>query len=961
MKLDLSREFRLGVLIAAVCFASVLLLLVMGQLHGLDNWLYRSCFRLIGERPTPQEIVIVGIDPDSIAALGPSPWSLATHAKLLQRLDQAGARVVVFDTDYLSEISQSSNSPQQYDLFASAIKNAACATVLPAMIESGNDPNAATRFQSIARHAIGKGEIPRSVNLQPGRLLVPNPSLSAVADGIGGINVYPERDGVLRAMPVMFSYLNTLFPAMPLEAYRQWVGADLNQIRRDGNRLFVADEQFPLLSSGEMLINFFGGYQHFPIISAHEVFDENAQRLENYFKHRLVIVGPVIGATSKFFRTPAGDSISGVELNANAIASLLQKSMLRQVPAWAVVILMLILAALLAATVGRAGVFRGAMITVTVLAICFGLVFSLFAGNIWFPLGAPMLCTTLIGVALVVRSAAISDRLRVESDIRLQSRMQAITGVGRLISSTLAQEELLNEIMHWVEAELDVEAASLLLLDEDTQRLRFVVALGEKGDEVKDFTLELGEGIVGTVAQTGQPIIVNNVKNDPRRHKDIPQAIDYPLHSVLCVPMTFHGEVIGVIEVMNKQDNMPFTQYDSSLLTVIAQQSCMFLENARLYGILQNRVDYANAELRKANETLAAEKSRVETMVQGMIDGVIAADETDRIVLINEAAGRMLTIESPESVVDKPVLSVLKHRDIVRLWATPLATHDGILSEEVQFDGDRLQVLQVTVARVGTGAEMLGRLMLLTDVTEFKQIDQLKSDLIAFISHELKTPITNIDLYRQLLSSKLTGAEEIEMLDVIRRQIIRMTHMVEDFLNLSRIDADRKLPMNLEPYAGLRDMIDATFEVEGHGHSEHRFECDIIEPPPILWADRTKLEEILANLVGNAIKYSPDGGLVRVSTAIEGEMAHIAVKDKGIGISPTDQGQLFQRFQRVGAEQSRIRGTGVGLFISKRLVEAHGGQIWVESAEGEGSTFHFTIPICNGQDMEDSRDQNSPT
>ena len=960
MNLRVPRELTLGIVISVTVLVGVVFMLLAGMLQGMDYWLYSVCYKLRGERAAPEQIIIVSIDTDSMSELGPWPWPLDVHARLLRQLDAAGASVIVFDFKELAVLRAATAPAPGHEQFKAALAGSKCGTVLPFFIEEGTEADAGEKLKCLQEHALGTGRTPRHANLYPGRLLLPDADLQEACDGVGCLNVYQDRDLILRAVPTMVSYEDTLLPSLALESYRQFISVSRGSINRRTDTISVGDKTFPLLPSAEALVNFYGGYDHFRRASYSRVLKEPSDRLREQFANKLVLVAPPFGTGTGLFRTPAGALLPGAEVNANIIGNLLDGSVIRKAPLWAVIVLMAALTLLLSLTLPAAGVFRGTSVSVVVFALCFGLIFWRFTHNVWFPMAGPMLCIVLIGSALVIRSAAISDWLRTEANIRLQSRLQAITGVGRLIDSSLEREGLLNEIMRWVEAELDVEAASLLLLDERTKRLRFEVALGEKGDAVKDFTLALGEGIVGKVAQTGEPLMVNSAMDDPRSHPDIAKAIDYPVHNALCVPMFLRGEVIGVIEVMNKTNRMPFTDYDSALLTVISQQAGLFLENARLYSILQHRVDYANAELRGANQELASEKAKVDTMVQEMVDGVIATDEADRIVLLNEAAERMLGISAREAM-GEPVLATIRQPDLVRLWAMPLSPHGGSYTEEVEIGTDKSLALQVTVALVGSAEEIAGKCMILTDVTEFKQIDQLKTDLIGFVSHELKTPLTNIGLYTELVRDTVGAQEEkaAELVNVIGRQTIRMQHMVEDFLNVSRIEANRGLAMNTVRFDGLRPMIEDAVAIEGHGRDTHRFEIELPEPPPSLWVDRTKLEEILANLIGNAIKYSPNGGLVRIAAEVEDGMAHFSVSDEGVGISEADRAHLFQRFQRIGSSVSRVPGTGLGLFVCKHLVEAHGGRIWFESTQGEGSTFRFTLPVYSHQDQEDADEQGS--
>jgi PAS domain S-box-containing protein len=540
----------------------------------------------------------------------------------------------------------------------------------------------------------------------------------------------------------------------------------------------------------------------------------------------------------------------------------------------------------------------------------------------------------------------------VEDDTRLRT----IAAIGRLIDSSLDREELLKAIMQWVATELNVEACSLLLLDERKERLHFEVALGPKGDQAKGFTVAVGEGIVGLVAKTGEPIIINEALDDPRRNRDIAEAIDYQLEKVLCVPMTLHGEVVGVIEVMNRLDNLNFTAHDSSLLQVIAQQASMFLENARLYSVLQERVEYANAGLLAAMKQLRAEKARIDTLVEEMVDGVLAVDAENRIVLVNSVARDLLGLQSGK-LEDQPLSSLRLHPCLMELFSRPLGVETRSASEEIDLLEDGSRCIRATVAYIeGMAGEAAGKCAVFTDITHFKQLDQMKTDLVSFVSHELKTPLTSISLYGHLLREKIQAQSLEAALDnaaAIDRQATRMKHMVEDFLNLSRIEAGRPLDMFFQQLPQVRAFVEEVVMIEARTTHDHEFSLDIPHELPPLWADRGKLEEVLINLVNNAIKYSPDGGLIEVKLQPVNGMIEFSVKDSGLGIAPEEQCRLFQRFQRVCRDSAqRISGTGLGLFVCKALIEAHGGRIWFDSEPGHGSTFYFTVPLYKGQDKE---------
>lgn len=923
----------------------------LGWLRGLDSWLLSGSYAVRGAVPPEPSVVIVAVDITTERQLGNWPWTAERWTQILRTLRTAGVTQVVLDLPNPGRALELAQPTRQAidDLQAEI---AAGQVVLPFAVQEGED-NDSQALAWLSRFACGKAQLP-SPPLETSHLSIPPPEWIKAAAGLGSINIYPDLDGLVRSIPLMIAYGDTQYPTLALEALRLQEKAAPGSPRLEKSQVQVGNRQVPVSAGGEIVINYAGGYLHYPRISLGKVLTSRPADLQSQLQGRIALVGPVQGELINYLRTPLAARMPGVEVQANALGCLLREDYLRPI-SLLVLMAVIIVCCLLAAALGASThVSRIAGVTVG-LAVLVGLGgYLLFRVHLWLPLGAPLLGVVFTGVALAIRQAASADRQKAQAEARLQSRLQAIAGIGGLIDSRLDRQSLLNEIMRWVDTELNVEACSLLVLDQRTQTLHFEVARGPKGDLTKDFTLRLGEGIVGIVAQSGKPLIINNARDDPRRHQDIPKAINYDLEKVLCVPMTYQGEVVGVLEAMNKRDNSDFTEYDAQLLTVIAQEASLFLENARLYGVLQQRVDFANAELRQAMRELEREKAKVETLVEEMADGVLATDMAGRIVLVNSAAREMLGL-SRHRLEGEAVTRIVAEERLTSLFQRTLSAEGGVAMEEIDLAGDGSRVVRATVALIEDQAgERVGKCAVLTDITHFKQLDQMKNDLISFVSHELKTPLTTLGLYADMLQMQLEGGNVAELVDAavaMDRQVKRMTHMVEDFLNVSRIEAGRPLDMQLEVVADVVELINEVITIESGVTTEHSFYQDFPQELPKLWADRGKLLEIFINLVNNAIKYSPDGGEITVGAQVVDRAVQFSVRDTGIGISPEEQAVLFQRFQRVNRDSSRrIRGTGLGLFVCKSLVEAHGGMIWLESQSGVGSTFYFTIPVYDGQD-----------
>lgn len=235
---------------------------------------------------------------------------------------------------------------------------------------------------------------------------------------------------------------------------------------------------------------------------------------------------------------------------------------------------------------------------------------------------------------------------------------------------------------------------------------------------------------------------------------------------------------------------------------------------------------------------------------------------------------------------------------------------------------------------------------------ELKELDQLKSDFVSMVSHELRAPLTNINGSIELMLSSNQMDPEVQrtMLRIIGEQSARLTRLVQGILNVSRIEA-RKLETHPERVS-VSPLMEKVIRNLSQGEENHDFRLPD-EQLPTVWADPDRLEEILANLIDNAVKYSPGGGTIELSARKSDDRLIISVSDPGVGIPAKELDKIFEKFHRVDRGDARSTyGHGLGLYISKRLIEAHGGDIWVESKVSQGSTFSFTLPLAEAEDPE---------
>jgi PAS domain S-box-containing protein len=355
-----------------------------------------------------------------------------------------------------------------------------------------------------------------------------------------------------------------------------------------------------------------------------------------------------------------------------------------------------------------------------------------------------------------------------------------------------------------------------------------------------------------------------------------------------------------------------------------------------------------NAMAGRLQDTIRAisdERNRIEAIVAGMTDAVIATDRHDTIVLLNGAAQDLLRVTRDDALGRTAPAVFGTRRRAALLPAAP--AYGRATAEELPPGtmGDR--VIEAHCAPVRTSAgEVTGAVAVLRDVTELRQTERLRRELTANVSHELRTPLTSIKGFAETLLDGAMREEETarRFLSIINSETDRLVKLVDDLLDLSLLES-RRVTLDPKPVdlGGLvTHTVDKLRPIAAHS------QLTLVQSAPpgiVVFADADRLEQVLTNLVDNALKYTPPGGRVEVQVAAVNGEVEVVVNDTGKGIRPEDLPHVFERFYR--SDRSRTRGsggTGLGLAIVKHIVEAHGGRISVSSRPNEGTTFTVTIP-----------------
>jgi two-component system, OmpR family, phosphate regulon sensor histidine kinase PhoR len=385
---------------------------------------------------------------------------------------------------------------------------------------------------------------------------------------------------------------------------------------------------------------------------------------------------------------------------------------------------------------------------------------------------------------------------------------------------------------------------------------------------------------------------------------------------------------------------------------------------------LEDRNDELTALARAMNETAARlsqsfasltdERNRTAAILESMIEGVAVVSNEERAIFFNRAFAQILDIEQRGATVQAPMGTMGNGRPLVEtvrqnelLTAVRQVLASGQREEiEVTVGTLRQRTFAATVTPVRQGLDgrgSPGAVLVLHDISELRRLERVRRDFVANVSHEFKTPLTAIQGFAEtLLEGALDDQEHrTRFVEIIRDHAVRLARLTDDLLKLSQIEAGR-MDLELRP-VNISDLAAACvetlrFQAKKKNH-EMELHCDA--DLPNVTADAGRLREVLINLLENAVQYTPPGGHIEVRVEHADKMVIVTVADNGIGIPQADQERIFERFYRVDSARSReAGGTGLGLSIARHIVEAHDGKIWVDSAVGQGSRFHFSVPVA---------------
>ncbi len=517
-----------------------------------------------------------------------------------------------------------------------------------------------------------------------------------------------------------------------------------------------------------------------------------------------------------------------------------------------------------------------------------------------------------------IGAIGLQDAIHLETAESRAKQLEKLGDIGRDMTSTLDLEAALQNSMRHAQEMLQAEACVLFLLDEEGKKLN-LKASGGRHVRIRDVAIRLEEGIAGWVARNMKPLIVNDVRTNPLYHSAIDTQTGLLTYSVLCVPLETRGKVLGVIEAINHPRGA-FNQTDAQMLSSVASWAAIALDNANLH------------------QRVAGERSRLEATLLETADAVVLTDPAGRIILVNKAAAQAFRINA-EKAKDRPADDIF--------FDHPLG--DALMSQTIELPTSLELTTPTERTMYSTISEVtdVGRVVVMQDITALKQIDRMRSQLLGTAAHDLKNPLNAIRLGADLLSDAPLSQQQRKALDMMHRATDSMTNLITGLLETIRVESTANIlfePCNINDLVrraieDLRPLAEA---------QEHVIEYKPPEESLLIMGDPNRLNSVMSNLLSNAIKFTDPRALIRVEVSWNDDEAIVSVTDNGPGIPKEELPRVFEHLFRGRASvrdpNNPVEGTGLGLALAKTVIEQHGGRLWVESEEGQGSTFRFALP-----------------
>jgi NtrC-family two-component system sensor histidine kinase KinB len=549
--------------------------------------------------------------------------------------------------------------------------------------------------------------------------------------------------------------------------------------------------------------------------------------------------------------------------------------------------------------------------------------------------------------------AVFNARLYAESQ-RQARVMTAVAESAAFITASLQLDEVLQRILEQISQALGTEVVSLALIDPQGETLEFKASTGGMGlrqgklKSIVGMHLRIGQGIAGWVAKEGRGAVVPDVSEDPRFYPEFDKLTGFETRAVACAPIRARGSIIGVLEALNPVEGI-FDPDALLVLTGIGSLAGTAIRHAQLF------------------EQLEAAHQRYRELFEDSIDPILITDWKGHIIEANRQAE--IATNYPKDALRDMTAGELHAIDIQAVGADfeELAGGETISYESTMKTRSGREVpvqvharevdwtVDLAPARRSFARERPHVQWILRDITERKNLETLRNDLISMIYHDLRSPLANVVSSLDVLASLSRPEEDPafkSLLEIAMRSTERIQRLTNSLLDLNRLEAGQPVGdlKPTDPLMLVREAVEAVVPIARN--KEQSVDLALPEQAPLVIADGDMIRRVLSNLLENAVKFAPAGGTISVGAREEGDAVLMWVKDDGPGIPGSEQERIFEKYTRLQAKGGP-KGIGLGLAYCRLAVEAHQGRIWVESEPGEGSSFCFTLPKAEGRSVEE--------
>lgn len=507
-----------------------------------------------------------------------------------------------------------------------------------------------------------------------------------------------------------------------------------------------------------------------------------------------------------------------------------------------------------------------------------------------------------------------------------RDRAETLYQIVRTLARTLDEREVITESFTLVREAIHADWGGILLLEPNTGHL--AIRTGCEG--LRGPVFERLQEMCGLVIAQRRVLVVDDTRQDVRW----PSGGDENTTALLLVPMVLDTEPLGAL-VLGSRTPGAFSADHAQLALAASGQIAVAFSKAQLYR-------YTSEQSEQLSHTLLlreAEISKNQALLHSIGEGVVLCDRLDRITMINPAAEDMLAIKA----------EAFQGRRLSELPGVLQGPSDDKQSgyEQLSIGSHTLRAHFTPV--LSSMGEQLGTVVVYHDITREVMTDKLKSTFLATASHELRTPLTSIRGYVDLLLLGTIGPltqPQRDFLKVVKHNVGQLVDLIDDILDVSKVEAGevRLRRAMIDPGELIYEVAESLYT--GFAEKSIALALDVAPDLPMVMADRQRIRQVVVNLLGNACKYTPEGGKVDVLAYVQNEEFRVDVRDTGVGIASEAQPYIFTPFFRADNPlRDAAGGTGLGLSITKTLVELHGGRIWFDSSEGDGSTFSFALPL----------------